>query len=80
MVPLNAFMKLHTDDDGELVLPDYAFALCQLKAWPFVTTMDLNILPGAYLTDDTLANSEKSAGGPRLYRVCRQCRFQKETA
>ena len=64
MVPLNAFMKLHTDDDGELVLPDYAFALCQPNAWPFVSTMDLNILPGAYLTDDTPADSENLPEDP----------------
>ena len=57
MAPLDTFMRLHTTN-GILVLPTYAFALCQLGAWPFQSTMDLNILPEACLAYDTLADSE----------------------
>ena len=57
-------MKLRTDDDDEPVLPDYAFALCQPGAWPFVSTMDIYILLEAYLTDDNPADSENSLEDP----------------
>ena len=51
MAPLDTFMSLHTTNDA-LVLLEYAFALCQPGAWPFLSTMDINILPEACLAYD----------------------------
>ena len=48
MAPLDTFMRLHATN-GVLVLPEYAFALCEPGAWPFPRTMDINILPEACL-------------------------------
>ena len=49
MAPLDTFMRLHATN-GVLVLPEYAFALCEPGAWPFLSTMDINILPEALPT------------------------------
>ena len=57
MAPLDTFMKLHASN-RVLVLPEYAFTLCELGLWPFPSTMDINILPEACLAYDTLADSE----------------------
>ena len=63
MAPLNVFMKLNASN-RILVLPEYAFALCEPGSWPFQSTMDINILPEACLAYDTLAESENQLEGP----------------
>ena len=63
MAPLHIFMKLNASN-GIPVLPDYAFALCELGSWPFPSTMDINILPEACLAYDTLAESENQLEEP----------------
>ena len=64
MVPLDTFMRLHTKSNGMPVLLDYAFALCHLGTWPFISTMDLNILLEACLADDNLADNENPPEDP----------------
>ena len=63
MAPLDTFMRLHATN-GVLVLPEYAFALCEPGAWPFPRTMDINILPEACLAYDTPADSENPLEDP----------------
>ena len=63
MAPLNTFMRLHATN-GVPVLPEYAFALCQPGAWPFPSTMDINILPNACLVYDTPADSKNLLEDP----------------
>ena len=63
MAPLNTFMRLHATN-GVPVLPEYAFALCQPGAWPFPSTMDINILPEACLVYNTLADSKNPPEDP----------------
>ena len=48
MARLYVFMKLNASNRIP-VLPEYAFALCELGSWPFPSTMDINILPEACL-------------------------------
>ena len=43
MAPLNTFMKLNASN-GIPILPEYAFALCELGSWPFQSTMASTIL------------------------------------
>ena len=63
MAPLNVFMKLNASN-GILVLPEYAFALCEPGSWPFQSTMDINILPEACFAYDSPAESENQLEGP----------------
>ena len=63
MAPLDTFMRLHTTN-GVPVLLEYAFALCQPGAWPFLSTMDINILPEACLAYDTPADSKNPLEDP----------------
>ena len=63
MAPLNVFMKLNASN-GIPILPEYAFALCELGSWPFQSTMDINILPEACLAYDTPAESENQLEEP----------------
>ena len=63
MAPLDTFMRLHATN-SVLVLPEYAFALCEPGAWPFPSTMDINILPEACLAYDTPADSENPLEDP----------------
>ena len=63
MAPLHVFMKLNASN-GILVLPEYAFALCEPGSWPFPSTMDINILPEACLAYDTPAESESQLEEP----------------
>ena len=51
MAPLDSFIQLKTTDDGELILPEYAFALCLPRSWPFPSLMDQSILPENYLSE-----------------------------
>ena len=57
MAPLDTFVKPHATN-GIPVLPEYAFALCSTSTWPFLSTMDINILPEACLAYDTPADSK----------------------
>ena len=63
MAPLDTFMRLHATN-SILVLPEYTFALCEPGAWPFPSTIDLNILPEACLVYNTLADSENLLKDP----------------
>ena len=63
MAPLDNFVKLHATN-GILVLPEYTVALCSAGTWPFLSTMDINILPEACLAYDTPANSENAPDDP----------------
>ena len=57
MAPLDVFMKLNASN-GVPVLPEYAFALCELGSWPFPSTMGIDIIPEACLAYDTPVGSE----------------------
>ena len=59
MAPLDTFVKLHATN-GIPVLPEYAFTLCSAGTWPFLSTMDINILPEACLVYDTSTDSENA--------------------
>ena len=50
MAPLDSFVQLKTTEDGEPILPEYAFALCLPGSWPFASLMDQTILPESYLS------------------------------
>ena len=63
MAPLDTFMRLHATN-SILVLLEYAFALCEPGAWPFPSTMDINILPEACLAYNTPADSENLPEDP----------------
>ena len=45
MAPLDSFIQLNTTEDGEPILPEYAFALCLSRSSPFPSLMDKTILP-----------------------------------
>ena len=51
MAPLDSFVQLKTTEDGEPILPEYAFALCLPGSWPFPSLMDQTILPESYLSE-----------------------------
>ena len=57
MAPLNTFMKLNASNRIP-ILPEYTFA------WPFQSTMDINILPEACLAYDTISESENQQEEP----------------
>ena len=63
MAPLGTFVKPHATN-GVPVLSEYTFALCSTGAWPFPSTMDINILSEACLAYDTPANSENVPDDP----------------
>ena len=63
MAPLDTFVKLHATN-GVLALPEYAFTLCSPSTWPFLSTMDINILPEACLAYDIPADSENAPDDP----------------
>ena len=48
---LDSFVQLKTTEDGEPILPEYAFALCLPGSWPFASLMDQTILPESYLSE-----------------------------
>ena len=58
-------MKLHVTN-GVPALPEYAFALCSAGTWPFLSAMDINILPEACLAYDMSADSENTPDDPIL--------------
>ena len=68
MAPLDTFVQLKTDDAGQPILLEYAFALCTPRAWLFPSTMDVTILLESHLKRDnpgeddssTKTNSKKS--------------------
>ena len=51
MAPLDSFVQLSHDKAGEVILPDYAFALCIPGSWPFPSSMDKTILPESYFSE-----------------------------
>ena len=51
MAPLDSFVQLKTTEDGEPILPEYAFALCLPGSWPFRSLMDQTILPESFLSE-----------------------------
>ena len=58
MAPLDSFVQLSLDNAGEVILLDYAFALCIPGSWPFPSWMDKTILPESYF----------SKGNPQLLK------------
>ena len=61
MAPLDSFVQLNTTEDGEPVLPEYAFALCLPRSWPFPSLMDKTILPETYLSEGDPDGEETNA-------------------
>ena len=61
MAPLNSFIQLKTTEDGEPILPGYAFALCLPSSWPFPSLMDQTILPESYLSEGNPGGEETNA-------------------
>ena len=51
MAPLDSFVQLSRDEAREVILPDYAFALCIPGSWPFPSSMDKTILPESYFSE-----------------------------
>ena len=51
MASLDSFIQLKTTEDGEPILPEYAFALCLPGSWPFPSLMDQTILLESYLSE-----------------------------
>ena len=49
--PLDSFVQLVLDEAGEVILPDYAFALCIPGSRPFPSLMDKTILLETYFTE-----------------------------
>ena len=60
MAPLDTFVQLETDDSGQPILPEYVFALCTPKSWPFPSMMDITILPAGQPTGDDLEEENSS--------------------
>ena len=58
MAPLDSFVQLKTTEDGEPILPEYAFALCLPGSWPFPSLMDQTILPESYLSEGNPGGEE----------------------
>ena len=58
MAPLDSFIQLNTTEDGEPILPEYAFALCLPGSWPFPSLMDKTILPETYLSEGNPGGEE----------------------
>ena len=58
MAPLDSFVQLNTTEDGEPILPEYAFALCLPGSWPFPSLMDKTILPETYLSEGNPGGEE----------------------
>ena len=56
MAPLDSFVQLKTTEDGEPILPEYAFALCLPGSWPFPSLMDQTIQ--SYLSKGNLGGEE----------------------
>ena len=61
MAPLDSFVQLNTTEDGEPILPEYAFALCLPGSWPFPSLMDKTILPETYLSEGNPGGEETNA-------------------
>ena len=61
MAPLDSFIQLKTTEDGEPILPEYAFALCLPGSWPFPSLMDQTILPESYLSEGNPGEEEANA-------------------
>ena len=61
MAPLDSFVQLKTTEDGEPILPEYAFALCLPGSWPFASLMDQTILPESYLSEGNPGREETNA-------------------
>ena len=58
MAPLDSFIQLKATEDGEPILPEYAFALCLPGSWPFPSLMDQTILPESYLPEGNMDGEE----------------------
>ena len=58
MAPLDSFVQLNTTEDGEPILPEYAFALCLPRSWPFPSLMDKTILLETYLSEGNPGGEE----------------------
>ena len=58
MAPLDSFIQLGLNEAGEVILPDYAFALCISGSWPFPSSMDKTILPETYFTEGNLGEED----------------------
>ena len=58
MAPLDSFVQLNTTEDGEPILPEYAFALCLPGSWPFPSLMDKTILLETYLSEGNPGGEE----------------------
>ena len=58
MAPLDSFVQLKTTEDGEPILPEYAFALCLPGSWPFPSLMDKTIIPETYLSEGNPGGGE----------------------
>ena len=61
MAPLDSFVQLKTTEDGEPILPEYAFALCLPGSWPFPSLMDKTILLETYLSKGNPGGEETNA-------------------
>ena len=61
MAPLDSFIQLNTTEDGEPILPEYAFALCLPGSWPFPSLMDKTILLETYLSEGNPGGEETNA-------------------
>ena len=58
MALLDSFVQLGLDKAREVILPDYAFALCIPSSWPFPSLMDKTILPESYFSEGNLVEED----------------------
>ena len=71
MAPLDSFFQLKTTEDGEPILPEYAFALCLPGSWPFPSLMDQTILPESYLSESNPGGEETNVNNSTK-KTCKQ--------
>ena len=70
MAPLDSFVQLGLSEAREVVLPDYAFALCIPGSWPFPSWMDKTILPETYFTEGN--PGEEGANAITVAKTCKR--------
>ena len=64
LAPMDTFVTLRTGSNGQLELPDFAFAICSPGVWQFVNIMDIDILLGDPSLGSTLSAEENPPEDP----------------
>ena len=67
---INTFASLPTNENGKLILPDYAFALCLPSEWPFHHFMNTGILPEKHVQGSKASTERNLQGDPVTTGPC----------